>query len=429
MIAILSKLFWAIATSFLIIGSLYFTWRLKFLQFRFKKIFGSLFTKKKERTGINPIDTLMLTLAGRIGVGSIAGIALAISIGGKGTLFWIWIMAILVASLGYSETVLAIVYRKKDNDVFLGGPSYYMRDGLGWKKTGAVYAILIIVSYIGGFLGVQANTITKSLNSIISVSPYWIGFCLVVITASVIFGGIKRIASFTSKIVPLMSILYLGLVFFVLGKNIGMFPNIIKEIFQEAFQLSAFTSSFIPTMIIGIQRGIFSNEAGLGTGSITAATSSTSSPSSQGYLQILGIYITSLLLCSATAFFVLTSNYQSFLVNDLNGVELVSYAFKFHFGGAGPYLLFFFILLFSFSTILTGYYDGETSLKYFFKSPKKIFLLGLKVVTLIMIFAGCIVSSTTLWNFVDLLVAWLAIINICALVSLRKNILLEFKIN
>ncbi len=427
MIAILSKLCWAVATSFLIIGSLYFTGKLHFLQFRLKKVFGAIFTKDNEKTGINPLDTLMLTLAGRIGVGSIAGIALAISIGGKGTLFWIWLMAILVASLGYSETVLAVVYRKKDNDVFLGGPSYYMRDGLGWKKTGAVYAILIIVSYIGGFLGVQANTITKSLNSIVTVSPYWVGLCLVIITSFIIFGGIRRIAYFTSKIVPLMSILYLGLVFFILGKNIGMFPTIIREIFEEAFHFSSFISSFLPTMIIGIQRGIFSNEAGLGTGSITAATSSTSSPSSQGYLQILGIYITSLLICSATAFFVLTSNYQNFLVNDLNGVELVSYAFKFHFGNAGPYLLFFFILLFSFSTILTGYYDGESSMKYFSEKPKKISLLSLKIVTLIMIFVGCIISSTTLWNFVDLLVAWLAIINICALVSLKKDILLESK--
>lgn len=427
MIAILSKICWAIATSFLIVGSIYFTGKLRFLQFRIKKIVRSVFTKDNEETGIKPLDTLMLTLAGRIGVGSIAGIALAISLGGKGTLFWIWIMAILVASLGYSETVLAVIYRKKDGTVFLGGPSYYMRDGLGWKKIGGLYAILILVSYIGGFLGVQANTITKSLNSIVQVSPYFIACCLVVITAFIIFGGIERISYFTSKIVPIMSILYLGFVLFVIGKNIGIIPQIIKEIVGEAFHLSAFTSSFIPTLIIGIQRGIFSSEAGLGTGSITAATSSTSSPSSQGYLQILGIYITSLLICSATAFFVLTSNYQSFLVSDLNGVELVSYAFQFHFGSMGPYLLFFFILLFSFSTILTGYYDGESSLKYFSKNLKKSTLFLLKLTTLIMIFVGCIVSSTTLWNFVDLLVAWLAIINISALIALKKDIVFEAK--
>lgn len=427
MIAMLSKICWAIATSFLIVGSIYFTGKLRFLQFRIKKIVRSVFTKDNEETGIKPLDTLMLTLAGRIGVGSIAGIALAISLGGKGTLFWIWIMAILVASLGYSETVLAVIYRKKDGTVFLGGPSYYMRDGLGWKKIGGLYAILILVSYIGGFLGVQANTITKSLNSIVQVSPYFVALCLVVITAFIIFGGIERISYFTSKIVPIMSILYLGFVLFVIGKNIGIIPQIIKEIVGEAFHLSAFTSSFIPTLIIGIQRGIFSSEAGLGTGSITAATSSTSSPSSQGYLQILGIYITSLLICSATAFFVLTSNYQSFLVSDLNGVELVSYAFQFHFGNMGPYLLFFFILLFSFSTILTGYYDGESSLKYFSKNLKKSTLFLLKLTTLIMIFVGCIVSSTTLWNFVDLLVAWLAIINISALIALKKDIVFEAK--
>lgn len=422
MITLLNKLFWAVATAFLVIASLYFSKRLSFLQFRFKPMFKALFTKKKDKDGISPLNTLMLTLAGRIGVGSIAGIALAITIGGIGTLFWIWIMALFAAALAYGETVLAILYRQKDEDTYVGGPAYYIRNGLGWKKIGSLYAVLIIASYIGGFLGIQANTITKSLNSIVIISPYIIGIILVVVTALIIFGGVKRIAYFTSKMVPIMSVLYMLIMFYILAKNINFLPNIFTSIIKEAFQMDSFISSFIPTFIIGIQRGIFSNEAGLGTGSITAATSSTDEPSSQGYLQILGIYITSLLICSATAFVVLTTAYQTLSITDLNGVEIVAYAFQFHFGNIGPYLLFFFILLFSFSTILTGYYDGESSLKYFMKKPNKISLLVLKFVTLMMIFLGCIVSSTSLWDMVDLLVAMLAIINIFAMFKLRKDI-------
>lgn len=425
MIAILNKMIWAVATGLLVIASIYFSKHLSFLQFNFYKMGKALFQRKEKKEGISPFRTLMLTLAGRIGVGSIAGIALAIALGGIGSLFWIWVMAIFAAILGYGETVLAILYRKKDGDQFVGGPSYYMRDGLGWKKLGGLYAIFILLSYIGGFLGIQANTITKSLHSIVVISPWLIGFILVLITAFIIFGGLERISNFTAKIVPVMAGFYLLLVGYILVKHHAALPHLFQMILADAFHFDSFLSGFLPTFFIGIQRGIFSNEAGLGTGSITASTSGTNSPSSQGYLQVLGIYITSLLICSATAFFVLTSDYQTVAVSDLNGVEMVASAFQYHFGSIGPYFLFFFILLFSFSTILTGYYDGESSLKYFWLHPRRWILFGLKIVTLGMIFLGCILSSTSLWDMVDLLVGVLAILNLLAMFCLRKELFRE----
>lgn len=419
---LLNKILWYIATLLLVSSGVYFTIKLKFIQFRITKIIKSIFKKEKE-TGIKSYETLMMVLAGRIGVGSIAGVALAIHLGGIGSIFWMWIIAIISASLSYVETVLGILYKEKDGIFYKGGPSYYIKNGLNKKVLGGLYAILIILSYVGGFLSIQSNTITKSINQITYISPIIVGIIISIVTFIIIFGGIKRIASISSKIVPFMIIGYILIALYCIITNINLIPNIFINIIKSAFNIKSFFTGFIPTLIVGIQRGIFSNEAGLGTGSIASSTVNTNNYEKQGYIQMVGVYITTLLICTSTALIILTSDYTTLNIKDINGIEITQYAFTYHLGNVGNYLVFLSIILFSFTTILTGYYDGESCLKYFFKDIKKIYLLILKILTILVLFIGCLIKASSIWLFVDILVACEAIINIYALVKLRKRVI------
>ena len=423
MFSIIYKILWAVATSFIIISSVYFTKQLRFRQFNAKGIINSLKCSSEKDSGLSSMETLMLTLAGRIGVGSIAGIALGIYIGGIGSLFWVWITTFLIAILSYVETYFGIKYHEKDEDGnYIGGPSYYIKNGLNKKKLAYLYACLIIVCYIGGFLGIQANTITKSFTQIFPISKYIVSLVIVLITFFCIFGGVRGISKITSKLVPFMTIFYIFLFIYIIFIHYSQIPEIIFNMVKDAFCMDSFFGGFLSTCIIGLQRGLFSNEAGLGTGSIAASTVSECNASKQSYLQVLGVYITSLLLCTATAFFILTTDYNTISLHVANGIELMQYAFSYHFGSIGNLLLFIFIFLFTFSTILTGYYYGEASLRFLLGKGHKISIIFLKIVTLIVLFFGGVASATLLWNVVDLLVAFLAIINIYSLFLLRKKI-------
>lgn len=423
MFTIFYKLVWAVATSVIIIASIYFTKKLGCKQLNLKGIISSLKPSKKKGQGLSPIDTLMLTLAGRIGVGSIAGVALGIYIGGVGSIFWVWITTFLTAILSYVETYLGVKFREKDSDGnYIGGPSYYIRNGLHNKKLAYFYSILIIVCYIGGFLGIQSNTITKSFTQIVPVSNYIVSLFLSCITFFCIFNGVKGISKITSKMVPFMTLLYIFLFIYVACINYDKIPIIFINIIKDAFNMDSFLGGFLSTCIIGLQRGIFSNEAGLGTSSIAASTTNSDSVSAQGYLEVLGVYITSLILCTATAIFIFTTNYEGMIFEDINGIELMQYAFSCHFGSFGNILLFLFIFLFAFSTVLTGYYYGESSLRFLLGKGHTKSIKLLKVITLIVVFLGGVMSATLLWNIVDLLVAFLAIINIYALFCLQDNI-------
>lgn len=413
---------WLIASFLIVFSGLYFSFSLKGVQFRFKKMYKSLFNDKDSK-GIKPYQTLMMVLAGRIGIGSIAGVALAIHLGGIGSIFWMWVTAFIGASNSFVETVLGIIYKEKDEgNIYKGGPSYYIKKGLNNKFLGGVYAIIVIFSYVGGFLSIQSNTITKSINEIITVSPIVVGIIISIATSFIIFGGIKRIANVAGKMVPFMTIGYVLVAVYICIVNIDTIPIIFKSIVLSAFNFKSFTGGFLGTVIIGIQRGIFSNEAGLGTGAIASSTVETKDSISQGYLQMIGVYITTLLICTSTAIIILTTPYKSLVLTDVNGIEITQFAFSYHLGDIGNYLVFISIILFSFSTILTGYYDGEASLKYFFKNVEKRYLLYLKLSTIIILFLGCMISSATLWSFVDILVAFEAIINIYAIFSLRKDV-------
>lgn len=423
MIVLTNKLLWAVASALIIISGIYFSLKFKFIQLNIKKILTSTFVNDKKNKGLSPLSTLMLTLAGKIGVGSIAGVALAIYIGGPGTIFWMWVMALISASNTFAETYVGILYKEKDEDnIYKGGPSYYIKNGLNKKNLAILCAILIIICYLVGFIPIQANTITKSINEIITVNPVIIGIILCGFTALIIFGGLKKISNVSNKIVPAMTFFYLLAASIIIIKNITMIPNILLTILKSAFNFKPFFTGFMSTLIIGIQRGIFANESGLGTGSIASSTTSDSNPIKTGYVQMLGIYITTLLICTSTALIIMTSNYNMINFTDINGIEITQYAFTYHLGNIGNIIIFISILFFAFSTILTGYYYIESSLKFFKAKISHNQLIIVKIITIIFLFIGCIISSSRLWDIVDSLVAMLAIINIYTLLKLRNKI-------
>lgn len=420
MIQLFSKLIWAVATSLIIISSLYLTIYLGFPQFKLKKIFKSL---KNNNQKLSNFKVLMMSLAGKIGVGSIAGIALSIYIGGPGSIFWIWIMTILSAVLCYSETILGNIYKEKDGEFYKGGPSYYIRKGLGYNTLGTIYAIVIIVSYIGGFISIQTNTITTSIREILNVSPIVIGIILVVLSFSMIIKGVKEIINVSSKIVPFMIIFYLSAGIFILIKNITLIPSVLKLIISSAFSFKPFITGFLTSIIVGLQRGIFATEAGLGTSSIASSVSNTDDSINLARMQIFGVYLTTFLVCTLTAFIILTSNYIDIDFVAINGIEITESSFLYHIPKIGNYIVIISIFFFAFSTILTGYYYGESSYKYLDKNTNKIKIIILKIFTLFMVFIGCITSPTIIWNFVDILVAILIIINTYSIMKLKKDIL------
>ena len=397
---------------------IYFSFRLKGVQFRFCSMFKSL---RGSSNSVSSFGLLMTSLAGRIGVGSIAGVCLSIYVGGPGSIFWMWVSTFFCGVITYCEVLLGVKYRVKCGNDFYGGPAYYIRDGSGNRFLGSVYSILIIVSYIGCFLSIQSNTISKSLTHSFSFNPVVIGLIISVVTFFCIYGGFKRVVNVCCKLVPIMSLIYIVCSIVVVIVNIDIIFDVVLSIFRGAFNFRSFFGGFIPMVIIGIQRGIFSNEAGIGTSSIVASSGDGDCFSS-GMVQMLGIYITTLVICTSTAFILLCSDYINLSLSDINGIELASYAFRYHFGDIGNYILVICIILFSFSTIITGYFYGESSFNYFFDSVNIRYVYVLRGITLFVLFIGSFLPSSFLWGIVDIFVGIIVIINLYSIWKLRDRI-------
>lgn len=423
----INTVFWGIATFFLIICGLYYTFKLHFVQFNFKEMINSIKKSHSTKESISPFKTLTLALAARVGVGSLAGIALGIYKGGIGVVFWIWLSALITLPNSFVESTLAVMYRKRDGKYYIGGPAYYINDGLGLKKLSCIYAAIIFLCYIGGFLAIQSNTIATSLKTYLDISPMTTGIIVAIVSYFIISHGLKRIANFTSFLVPVMGIVYMAVAFVIIFLNIHQIPIILSNILEEAFNFKAFGWGIISSIIIGVQRGIFSSEAGIGTGAVASGTSDTSSPCKQGYLQMLGVYFTSFIICTSTVFIILTSNIDINGFNNPNGIEITLNALNYHLGSFGTVVLIFAILSFAFSTIISGYYYGESNLKYLDKkmNSKKIWLLNIIVVAIL--FYGAVASPSFLWDSVDIGTALLAIINTISMLLLYKEIKLEYE--
>lgn len=419
---------WAIATVLLISSGLYFTFVLRFPQFSFKRMFNSLKSDQNNKNSISPFETLTLSLAARIGVGSLAGIALGIFKGGVGTIFWLWLSALITLPNTLAESTLAVRYREHDGKFYKGGPAYYIKKGLGYKKLSILYAIIVSLCYLGGFLAIQSNTIASSLKDYLNI-PYIVsGIVVAIISYIIIIRGIKGIAKFTSYLVPIMGILYMLIALIIIILNIEKIPNVFFTIIKEAFNFKAFGWGIVSSMIIGVQRGIFSSESGIGTGAVASGTSDTKYPVKQGYLQMLGVYFTTFVVCTATAIIILTANIDINSFIEPNGIEITNRALNYHLGNFGNIVLLLAILAFSFSTVISGYYYGESNIKYLYEKISSKQILVLKIVVVGLLLYGAIAKSSFLWNIVDIGVALLAIINIFALFLLRRDVKEEHEV-
>jgi len=420
MLKIFDSVLWAIATVLLVYSGIYFSFKLKFVQFRFKDMFKNLI--KKSDSNISAFESLMMVLGGRIGVGSIAGIALSIYLGGVGSIFWIWVIGFLSAPSAFAETLLGVKYQTKNNEPY-GGPSFYLFKGLNKKGLSKIYSFIIIFSYIGGFLSIQSNTIAISVTDYFDIKPIIVGLIIGGLSFFIILGGAKKISLISKYLVPIMTFIYVGTSFFIIFKNINLIPSIFLNIVSSAFDFKSLGFGVLGSMVVGIQRGIFSNEAGLGTGAIAASLVKTKYPAECGFVQMIGIYITTFLICTSTAIVILTSNISN--INVVNGIEMTQLAFINHLGNFGNLIIILSIILFAFSTILSGYFDGEASLKSLFPKVKGNALFVLKMVTFLIIIFGSVTKATLLWNIVNILTALLAIINIYAILKLDKEVLFE----
>lgn len=414
MLDIINKLVWVVASSLIILSSCYLSYKFKFIQLNFKKMLKSLFNKET-----NNFKTLMFSLSGRAGVGSIAGVALGIYLGGPGAIFWMWVMGILGGVLTFIETTLSNKYKEHDEaGLYRGGPSYYLYKAMGKRRLSIIYAIVLFFCYVIGIIGIQANTITTSIKELTNINQEILGFILCFVTSLIIFGSIKKLVKISSLIVPFMTTLYVFSALYLVFINFLEIPSIFINIFKSAFATESIFGGLIPTMIIGIQRGIFSNEAGLGTGAVLSATSNSNDPISQGYLQVIGVYITTLLICTSSAIIIMTSNIDLNTFFNVNGIEIVQNAFYIHYGNLGLIVIVISIFLFSFTSILTGYYYGESALKFIFKNVSNFKKRILKIIILLNIIIGSMASPLILWKSVDILIAFLAIINIYAIYNL-----------
>ena len=416
---IINKLLWGITTILLVSSGIYFSKKLQFPQFNIKKMVKSLFDDKNK--DISPFKTLMLSLAARVGVGSLAGVALAIYIGGPGTIFWMWISTIIVVPNAYAESYLSVLFHKKRNGAYEGGPFYYIEKGLNKKNLAKMYSILVIIVYILGFTTIQTNTIAISFHNFSNIPQLVVGLFVALLTAVVIFGGGKSIIETSSKIMPFIGGLFLVFSSYIILSNITKIPSILILIIKSAFNIKAMGIGILIPFIIGVQRGIFSNEAGVGTGGIAAATVDSNDAKGQGYIQMLGVYFTSLVLCTLTALIILLCDYSVNNLQNINGIEITQYALRYHLGTIGALLLLITVFIFAFSTIISGYYYGEISISYL--NPNR----GgkhsiLKIITIVLLIIGSIAKPNLLWNVVDVGIAILAIINTYALFKLRNKI-------
>ena len=421
----------------LIACGLWFTFKTKFVQFRmighmFKllletgtdKIKGNkkLNNENKERK-ISSFEAFAVSIAGRVGTGNLAGVATAIVIGGPGAVFWMWLIALIGSASAFIESTLAQMYKLKGKDSFIGGPAYYIEIGLKMKWLSVAFAIFTILTFGFAFNSVQSNTLSAALGQAFGLSPVLIGVVTTILTIIVIFGGIQSIAKVSSVIVPIMAIGYVLIAFIIIIVNITQLPDVIKIIVSNAFGIEQAVGGGVGAALMqGIRRGLFSNEAGMGSAPHAAATANVSHPVKQGFIQALSVFTDTLLICSCTAFIILFSG--SPLDGSINGVQLTQFALNNEIGSFGTYYIGFILIFFVFSSILGNYYYGEANVEYLVKergaeTRKKIIFLY-RVLVSANVMAGAIMSLDLAWNIADITMGMMALCNMTGIVLLGK---------
>lgn len=407
----------------LLVGAgLFFTLKTKFIQFRLIPDMFKLLTEKspKDKTGkkgVSSFQAFTISAASRIGTGNIAGVATAVALGGPGAVFWMWMIALIGGASALIESTLAQVYKVKDGGMYRGGPAYYMEKGLKKRWMGVLFAVVITLTYGFVFNAVQANTITIAFEESFGTNRVVVGVILSALTAVIVFGGLKRIVSVTQIIVPVMAIAYIGIALLVVILNITELPNVFMLIFKSAFGLAeAFAGIIGAAVLQGVKRGLFSNEAGIGSAPNAAATADVSHPVKQGLIQTLGVFIDTLLVCTSTAAIVLLSD--AYLKSDAASVNLTQVSLVSNLGDWAGIFLAIAVFLFAYSTVIGNYYYGETNIGFIKES--KTFLQVFRVLVVGFVMFGSIAKVQVVWDLADLFMAIMAVINLIAILLLWK---------
>ena len=412
---------------FLLAAGLYFTIRTGLIQFRlFGESIRVVKEKPKEKGSISSFGALMVSTASRVGTGNIVGVSTAICLGGFGAVFWMWVVALVGGASAFIESALAQVYKKRDADgSSYGGPSYYMEQALHQRWLGVVFAVVLILTYVVGFNMLAAYNLQDAFGGfsfyVKGRTPYIIGAILAVLFALCVLGGGKRLTNVTGVLVPVMGLLYIVMSLVVVFMNIRIFPNVIANIFRDAFNFKAAFSGFTGSCIMwGIKRGLYSNEAGMGSAPNAAATADVSHPAKQGLVQMLSVFIDTLLICSATAFMCLCSGVVP--TKEAAGAAYVQASMQQALGNFGPIFIAVSMSLFAFTTLIGNYYYCEGCLKYILRrDPSKAGMTVFRLAATALVFVGAIVSAGLAWDTADMLQGTMVIINIPVILILSNK--------
>lgn len=405
--------------------AVYFTARSRFVQFRMIREMVRLLSdsgaKDEDRAEheshqhISSFQAFAISLASRVGTGNLAGVASAIAVGGPGAVFWMWIIALLGAASAFVESTLAQLYKTRHNKAYVGGPAYYMWKGLHSRWMSLTFAILITLTFGFAFNSVQSNTICEAMTKAFDWNPVYMGSILTLLTAACIFGGLRRIARISSVIVPIMALGYILLALVIVIMRIGELPHVIGLIISHAFGWEQVFGGGVGMAVMqGIKRGLFSNEAGMGSAPNAAATASVSHPVKQGLIQTLGVFTDTLLICTCTAFIILFSGAP--LDGSADGVQLTQQALTMEIGGSGEIFIAIAIFFFAFSSILGNYYYGEANIHFMTKRRWVITCYRLAVTGFVLF--GSLTTLRTAWNLADLMMALMTLCNLVAIIRL-----------
>ena len=418
----------------LVLAGLYFTFRLKFVQFR---LFAESIRVVKEKPvnlgATSSFGALMVSTASRVGTGNIMGVSTAICLGGAGAIFWMWVTAILGGASAFVESTLAQIYKKRDSEGHsYGGPSYYMEQALGQRWLGVIFAIVLILTYVVGYNMLAAYNTQSTFESFsfykqtfqaagfTVTMPMIVGGVLAVLFGICVLGGGKRLTKVTEILVPVMGVLYVIVSLIVIFRHISSFGAVFKNIFQSAFDFKAIFGGFTGSCVMwGIKRGLYSNEAGMGSAPNAAAAADVSHPAKQGLVQMLSVFIDTLLICSATAFLCLFSGVEP--TAEAAGAAYVQACTGAALGSFGPIFIAVAVCLFAFTTLLGNYYYTEGCLRFIMKKdPGKVFMVIYRLCATALVFAGAIISAGLAWDTADLLQALMVIINVPVIIILAK---------
>jgi len=442
-IGYLNGIIWSSALIYLCLGTgLYFSLRTKFLQVRhFRHMIKIMTEGRSSDAGVSSFQALTMSLSGRVGTGNIAGVATAIAIGGPGAVFWMWTVAFLGASTAYIEATLAQIYKEKDdNGNYRGGPAYYIEKSMGQKWYAWTFAVATIVAMGFCLPGIQANSIAAAMENAWTIPVEYTAGALAFGLLLIVVGGVKRIAHFAQVAVPLMAAGYIAISLFVVFANLELVPTIVKLIINSAFGLDAGFGAIVAMAVQwGVKRGVYSNEAGQGSGPHPAAAAEVSHPAKQGLVQAFSVYVDTLLICSATAFMILLTGLYNvengdggYLYQGLAGVEAgpgyVQAAFDTILPGFGGSILAIALLFFAFTTIVAYYYIAETNVMYINRKVHRPWLANLlKLLVVTSVIYGGVKSADIAWALGDVGVGIMAWLNIVAIIILQRPALLALK--